>query len=72
MTGYYVTVQNDVGQTAYLLGPYDTHEEALEHVEEGRLLAESIDLWAHFYAFGTARVEGAKLPVSLASRKGRP
>lgn len=72
MIGYYVTVKNDVGQTAFLLGPFDTHEEALARVEEGRVLAESVDAWSHFYSFGTTKVEAAKLPVSLATKKGRP
>jgi hypothetical protein len=53
---YYVTVINDT-RVAYLLGPFDTHEEALERVAEGRRRAEAADRWAHFYAFGTARSE---------------
>jgi hypothetical protein len=53
---FYVTVIN-ADRVGYLLGPYDTHEEALERVAEGRRRAEAADRWAHFYAFGTARSE---------------
>jgi hypothetical protein len=41
-------------QTAFLLGPYETHEEALKNVERGRTMAEKVDQWAAVYAYGTA------------------
>jgi hypothetical protein len=50
---FYVTVR-DAGRTGFLLGPYDTHPEALQNVDQARALAEAADPWAHFYAFGTA------------------
>lgn len=56
---YYVTVR-DAGRHGYLLGPYDTHEEALENVDRGRKLAEEANVWSHFYEFGTG-----SLPASL-------
>jgi hypothetical protein len=58
--GFYVTVRErpDGGRTGYLAGPWDTHEEALAHVEPVRRLAESKNDRARWYAFGTARVEG--------------
>jgi hypothetical protein len=49
---YYVTVI-DAGRTGFLLGPYDTHQQALENVERGRTLAQRANAWSHFYAFGT-------------------
>jgi hypothetical protein len=50
---YYVTVIN--GQRkGFLLGPYNTHEEALQNVDKGRELAEQSDSWACHYAYGTA------------------
>ena len=54
---FYVTVR-DAGRTGFLLGPYRTHRQALANVERGRELAEKADRWAHFYAFGTAKVAG--------------
>ncbi len=50
---YYVTVRDD-GRTGFLLGPYDTHTEALANVGEGKRLANAATPWAAFYAFGTA------------------
>jgi hypothetical protein len=41
-------------QAAFLLGPYETHEEALGNVERGRTMAEKVDQWAAVYAYGTA------------------
>ena len=52
---FYVTV-TDAGRTGWLLGPYSTHEEALDNVERGRALALQADRWAHFYGFGTCSV----------------
>lgn len=40
-----------------VLGPYDTHEEALANVERGREMAEKADPWSLFYAFGTLSVK---------------
>lgn len=55
---YYVTVV-DAGRALALAGPFDTHPEALAQVAPARDLAVEYDLKAHFYAFGTARTEGA-------------
>jgi hypothetical protein len=63
---FYVTAINGP-RVAWLLGPYRTHREALSHVDRGRDLANSVDLWASFYAFGTS-----SLPADMASKvKGR-
>ncbi len=51
---YFVTVR-DGARSGFLLGPYDTHSEALENVDRGRHLAESRDGFAGFYSYGTAR-----------------
>lgn len=50
---YYVTVTSD-NQKGFLLGPYNTHQAALNNVERGKELAYNNDNFAHFYAYGTA------------------
>ena len=50
---FYVTVI-DGPRTGFLLGPYDTHKEALDKVDRGRQLAQEVNDWAWFYAYGTA------------------
>lgn len=55
MTRFYVTCR-DAGLTAWLLGPYASHEEALANVQRGSRLAEQADPRAAWYAFGTAGV----------------
>lgn len=60
---YYVTVR-DGGRHGYLLGPYDTHQEALENVERGRDLANDADSRAHWYAFGTGRLQDETATVA--------
>ena len=62
MVGYYVTMKRDV-RTAWLLGPYETHAEALTQVSRGRELAGEIDLFTHFDGFGTSRLEAESLPA---------
>jgi hypothetical protein len=58
--GFYVTVRErpEGGRTGFLVGPLATHEEALALVEPTRKIAESRNDRAHWYAFGTTRVEG--------------
>ena len=55
MTGYYVTMKRDT-RTAWLLGPYDTHAEALDNIERGRRLAQDVDPFTDFDAFGTSSI----------------
>jgi hypothetical protein len=50
---FFVTVR-DAGRTGFLLGPYQSHGEALKNVERGREAAIAANAWAHFYSFGTA------------------
>jgi hypothetical protein len=50
---YYVTVTSD-NRKGFLLGPYNTHQAALNNVERGKELAFEHDGFADFYAYGTA------------------
>lgn len=69
MIGYYVTVR-DGKRTGFLLGPYETHDEALENVERGKGLAFRTDnatrTW--FYSYGTTKVTHEELPKSVFGR----
>lgn len=51
---FYVTVINGK-RTGFLLGPYDSHQDALDNVERGRELAIDADPFACFYYVGTCR-----------------
>jgi hypothetical protein len=57
-TLFFVTCIEDEGKrrTGFLLGPYDTHSEALTNVDRGRKLAEDADEKAHWYSFGTRSI----------------
>lgn len=54
---YYVTMARDGVGVARLAGPFDTHDEALAHVDRAREEAEKADPRAAFDSFGTAGVE---------------
>jgi len=60
--GFYVTIIRGT-QVGYLLGPYPSHQEAIDNVERGRKLATTADSWADFDAFGTA-----SLPAEITKR----
>lgn len=64
---YYVTVV-DAGRVGFLLGPYDTLEEAETNVSRGRELACQANQWAHFYAFGCASLPEEKQPKTVFGR----
>lgn len=64
MVGYYVTMKRDT-RTAWLLGPYTEHAEALAQIDQGRQLARDIDPFTDFDAFGTARLETESLPTGV-------
>lgn len=49
---FYVGIR-DGKRNGILLGPYQSHQEALDNVDRGRALAEAADCRAAFYAFGT-------------------
>ena len=54
---YYVTVRNG-DRYDFLAGPFrDDHQAALDLVDRCREITEGLDAWAHFYAFGTARID---------------
>lgn len=73
MTGFYVTMRRGK-KVAWLLGPYDTHGEALADVDRARGEAERVDRWTWFDAFGTAKVTtlggGSLRPGVLNERVG--
>ena len=63
--GFYVTCIRSARQRALVLGPFETHPEALAAVDRGRQLALEADSHCVFDAFGTARLvasPGAELP----------
>lgn len=64
---YFVTAV-DGRRTAFLLGPYRTHEEALSHVDEGKRLACAADERAWFYLYGTASTERGAVPRTVFAR----
>lgn len=53
---YYVTMAREGRGVARLAGPFDTHDEALAHVDRAREEAEKADPRASFDSFGTAGV----------------
>ena len=64
MAGYYVSVL-DGKRKGLLLGPYDTHQEALDNVKRGISLAVAADTRAVFYAFGTVKITAETLPKAV-------
>lgn len=64
---FYVTCM-DADRRAVLLGPFETHSEALNNVDRGRDLACAVDERAWFYAYGTAR-SLANPPVLFSSER---
>ena len=52
-TKFYVSVR-DGSKVGFLLGPYDTHQQALDQVGRGRDLAYEHDPKAPWYGYGTA------------------
>jgi acetyl-CoA acetyltransferase len=56
MTAYYVSVI-DGPRKGLLVGPLNTHDEALALVNAARDKANDLDPRAAFYAFGTASID---------------
>ena len=57
---YYVSVSDGsryLPNYALLLGPFTTHQAALDMVEAAKKRIMELDTWAHFYAFGTCQVD---------------
>jgi hypothetical protein len=61
--GYYVSLVEGP-RRGLLLGPFETHQEALGRVEDGRRRASAADPWLDFAAFGTLRVKAPPFPAS--------
>ncbi len=62
---FYVSVL-DGPRYGFLVGPFDTHDQALAQVDSARAAAEQVDPRAVWYAFGTARApEGYSTPGVL-------
>lgn len=58
--GYYVTAID--GDNWYkMAGPYQTHAEALSHVDEALQIADDIDGRAWFMGWGTAHVKAGDM-----------
>jgi hypothetical protein len=70
---YYVTI-HDGARFGFLAGPFkDDHQAALDLVDRCREITEGFDTWAHFYAFGTARIDyGYSEPGKLNRHLGLP
>lgn len=66
---FYVTIKRGMHPSkikrGWLLGPYETHQQALDNVERGSNLACAADPRANFDAFGTASLPpgATKTPV---------
>jgi len=60
--------QVTVKRFGLLAGPYETHAEALDKVDVVRKIAEQVNAWAVFYAFGTCKL---KEPVNGEFPPGR-
>lgn len=57
MKGYYCTLIRDDGKVAWLLGPFDTHDEAKKHVRAAHEKAQEIDPRTFWCSFGTSSIE---------------
>jgi hypothetical protein len=55
---YYASVRDpeNPDRLGFLLGPYKTHQEALDMVNPAQEMANKVNSWAAFYAFGTCRL----------------
>lgn len=56
MIGYYASVK-DGPRTGFLLGPFDTHTQALDCVPIAKATAEANNSRAVFYAYGTCKID---------------
>ena len=59
---YYVTLRRDRRVSA-LLGPYESHKEALDNVDRGHRLAIEADPWAAVDSIGTAKAPAGSVSV---------
>lgn len=69
--GYYVTVIRNVRgsraarRVGWLAGPFARHEDALALVERARRLANRLDPWTEFDAFGTSSMQPPRVAGRL-------
>lgn len=66
--GYYVTAFDGARFKGFARGPFATHGAAIDAVDETRDRACAADPFAHFYAWGTARIEREALPEGPMNR----
>jgi hypothetical protein len=67
---FYVSIwDHSGGRVGFLLGPFETHQAALDAVPEGKRKAEEVDARAFWHAFGTLRVEGPPWPKGVLEPK---
>jgi hypothetical protein len=67
---YYVSMV-DGPRFALLAGPFAQHAVALDQVEPAKTIAQKLDPWADFYAFGTVRMaDDYTTPGKLNERLG--
>ena len=59
---FYVTIRRD-SRTGWLLGPYESHTEALDNVRIGREKANLADPYSFFDEFGTASLP-SEMPIT--------
>lgn len=64
---FYCTMIRDT-RVAWLLGPYDTLEDAEAHVREAREAAYAIDPRSHWDAFGVTGVTAGSHPPGVITR----
>lgn len=69
MKHYYVS-SIDGQSKALVSGPYQTHQGALDDVERIKAKVYGLDPRSHFYAWGTAGVEGNDPPLGVLQRQG--
>ena len=67
---YYVSAK-DGPRVALLAGPFPVHQRALDMVDQARRLANEVNPWAAFWAFGTLKMaDGYTRPGAFNARLG--
>lgn len=61
---FYASAIREGGDVALLLGPFQTHQDAIDAVDGARRAAEEVDLRACWYSYGTVLMdaEGRDFP----------
>src|SRR6266850_8326716 len=67
---FYVSMLDVSGRrTAFVLGPFETHQEALDQVDLGNRMAQEVDARAFWYSCGRVRVQGPPWPTGVLGGK---